>query len=118
MYRYRLEEEPQYQNYTHFEAAGMAFDAVWAIALGLNNVVNNKTNNSDCEDLPGEMIKLENFNYTNEKMGCVLQKGFESVNFKGITVSVHALFITIKLFTSLARETFHLQIGPGMTTID
>ena len=89
MYRSRLTSDPRYKNYTHFEASGMAFDAVWAIALGLDNVVKNNTNNSDCECLPGEIVGLEDFTYTNEKMGCVLQKGFEQVNFTGITVSMH-----------------------------
>ena len=90
MYSSQL-QKPRYENYTHFEASGMAFDAVWAIALGLDNVVKNNTNNSDCdqEDLLGEIVGLKNFNYTNEKMGCVLQKGFEQVNFTGITVSMH-----------------------------
>ena len=86
MYNSQLNDS-KYENLTHLEAAGMAFDAVWAIALGLNNTLDNKTNDSECIGLPGERVELKEFNYTNEQMGCVLQKGFELVNFTGITVS-------------------------------
>ena len=41
---------------------------------------------SDCDDLPGELLTLDKFNYTNEKMGCFMHKALQEVNFTGITV--------------------------------
>ena len=51
-------------------------------------------NDSGCENLPGELVPLEKFDYTNEKVGCILRQGFAEVNFLGITVSCYVfLFI-------------------------
>jgi hypothetical protein len=68
--------------------AATGFDAVWAIALGLHNVsARIKANNSSgCDHLPGELVPLEEFDYLNDKMGCVLHRSFQEVSFSGITV--------------------------------
>ena len=84
-----LLNETAYSNLTKLGAAGAAFDAVWAIATGLHNaserVKINDTNG--CDHLPGELVPLEEFNYRNQRMGCVLQRSIAEVNIAGVTVS-------------------------------
>ena len=67
----------------------MAFDVIWAMALGLHNASERvrKNDSSGCGHLPGELIPLEEFDYQNQMMGCVLQKSIAEVDFTGITVS-------------------------------
>ena len=43
---------------------------------------------SGCEDYPGELVPLEEFNYRNKMMGCVLRSSIENLKFAGITVSI------------------------------
>ena len=52
-------------------------------------------NDSGCEGLPGDLVPLEEFDYTNERVGCILRQGFAEVNFLGITVSCY-VFLYIK----------------------
>ena len=40
-------------------------------------------NDTGCENLTGELVPLEEFDYTNEKVGCILRQGFAEVNFLG-----------------------------------
>ena len=70
--------------------AGLAFDATWAIAIGLNNTRKRIEigDDSGCEHLNGTLVPLENFDYTNHKMGCVLKEGFAETYFVGVTVSL------------------------------
>ena len=88
-YTQRLQEE-RYQdlNLTEFIIAGTEFDATWAMALGLHiaSLRISMNDSSGCEDLPGELVSLEEFDYLNDKMGCVLRNSFQQVNFTGITV--------------------------------
>ena len=67
----------------------MAHDGIWSLAIGLDNAVKRIAmgNDSGCEELPGDLVPLEQFDYTNEKVGCILRQGFTEVNFLGITVS-------------------------------
>ena len=90
--KYReLMKEPRYQNYTPLNFYGNAYDAMWVIAYGLHKVdiwAQNGTTDSDCENnYPGELVRLSNFNYTNQKMSCYMRKAFHEVDIVGITVS-------------------------------
>ncbi len=63
---------------------------MWVVAYGLDLVdkwTKNGTTISECEAYAGELVSLHHFNYTNEKMGCYLRRGFHEVNILGITVS-------------------------------
>lgn len=40
-----------------------------------------------CDEVPGSLEPLENFNYTNEKMGCLIQWNLQQTNFSGVSVS-------------------------------
>ena len=76
------------QNITDFILSGSSYDAVWAMALGLHYASERVSSNdsSGCDHLPGKQVPLEDFDYLNEQMGCVLRKSFHQVNFTGITV--------------------------------
>ena len=87
-YVHRL-QEPKYSNLSKVSVAGVAYDAVWALARGLDRAVTriDLNDSSGCDHLPGELVPLEEFDYQNERMGCVLRKSFSQVSFHGITVS-------------------------------
>ena len=89
--KYReLMKEPRYQNYTPLNFYGNAFDAMWVVAYGLHTVdtwAKEGRNDSECETYPGELVRLDSFNYTNRKMGCYMRKAFHTVDIIGITVS-------------------------------
>ena len=87
--------EPEYSDYTVLNFYGNAYDAMWAIAIGLDNADQRVQNNdtTGCEDLPGELVPLHTFDYTNQLMGCIMQEGYAAANFTGITVNhdiIHA----------------------------
>ena len=67
----------------------MVHEGIWSLAIGLDNAVKRIAvkNDSGCEGLPGDLVPLEEFDYTNEKVGCILRQGFAEVNFYGFTVS-------------------------------
>ena len=59
------------------------------MALGLHNASERVRMNhsSGCDHLPGALVPLEQFDYLNDRMGCVLHSSFQNVEFRGITVS-------------------------------
>ena len=67
----------------------MAYDAAWAIAVGLHNASERvKMNDSSgCGHLPGKLVPLDKFEYRNTMMGCVLRRSIAEVDFIGITAS-------------------------------
>ena len=81
---------PQYQQYEQLQGiAGLAFDVVWAMALGLNDTAQRIARNDDsgCKHLSGDLLPLEDFDYTNERLGCLMQQSMRHLNFTGLTVS-------------------------------
>ena len=85
-------KQPRYQKYSshEFGSVGVAYDAMWSIAIGLDITSKKITagNDSGCEHLYGELVPLEMFNYTNVKLGCIMRKSFDEVMFTGVTVSL------------------------------
>lgn len=81
--------DPLYENLTLLGLSGVAFDGVWAIAVGLDLASQrlSSDNVSGCEDLPGDLLPLDQFDYTNMKLGCIIRQSFSEVNFLGLTVS-------------------------------
>ena len=71
---------------------GVAYDTMWALAVGLHNAAVRVSNHNDtgCEHKPGNITSLEDFDYANQKMGCILKRAFEEIEFTGITVSDHS----------------------------
>ena len=80
---------PQYKEYTELALGGLAYDAVWSFVLGLDKATKKiaRRNDSGCENVPGDLVPLEYFNYTNEKLGCIMRQSFSEVQFIGVTVS-------------------------------
>ena len=113
-----LDDKERYPNLTKLPV-GVDYDAIWAMALGLHNASERVRMNdsSGCGHLPGKLVPLEQFDYWNQMMGCVLQRSIAEVHFIGITVSSqnqtdqvmvrkHILLYIIH-FTSCYRERLH-----------
>ena len=73
------------------DAGVRLYDVVWVIALALNStatmVRSNNISESGCSNVSGELVPLEQFNYTNERMGCLIQWNLQQTNFSGVSVS-------------------------------
>ena len=71
----------------------IAFDTIWSLALMLNKTEEMRLSNSsyfefkNCSHLDGELVPLNEFNYSNAFMGCVMKENFHRVNFTGVSVS-------------------------------
>lgn len=64
------------------------YDLIWALALGLNSTSNKiaQENDTGCEEqYYGDLVPLEEFNYTNQKIGCILRKSISEVQFDGLS---------------------------------
>ena len=72
----------------------IAFDTIWSLALMLNKTeemrmatVSRKNSEFEkCNHLYGELVPLDEFNYSNAFMGCVMKENFYKVNFTGVSV--------------------------------
>ena len=86
-YASRCDEEHYYAT----DDGGRAYDAVWVLALALNNTMamyrSGDINGTGCENVSGSLVPLENFTYTNGKMGCLIQWNIQQTNISGVTVS-------------------------------
>ena len=91
----KLLQEERYQKLTEFILSGSLYDATWAMALGLHiaSEMVMMNNSSGCDHVPGRLVPLEDFDYMNGRMGCVLRKSFHQVHFHGITVSPYIILI-------------------------
>ena len=73
----------------------IAFDAMWTVARVLNyteemrlqNISKSDPELEECGHLPGELVPLNKFNYSNAFMGCVIKSNYHKVNFTGVSVS-------------------------------
>ena len=91
-YTERLEET----EYTLVSTYALAFDAMWTVAQVLNytedmrlqNKSKNATELEECSHLPGELVPLNEFKYSNAFMGCVMRSNYYKVNFTGVSVSL------------------------------
>ena len=91
-----MEFVDNYENRTDSEydrvLAGVMYDVIWVLALSLNKTMNminsGAINETNCENVSGSLVALEHFNYTNEKIGCVIQWNLQRTNFSGVSVSV------------------------------
>ena len=72
--------------------AAQLHDDVWGLALALNatmTMVNeNNIAGTGCENLPGELVPLEDFTYNNSKMGCLITWNLRRLTFSGVSVSI------------------------------
>lgn len=95
---------------------------MWVVAYGLDLVdkwMKNGTTISECEAYAGELVSLHHFNYTNEKMGCYLRRGFHEVNILGITVSCSSLQCFKAALSSRGCTCFNRDLwNSGRTVLD
>jgi hypothetical protein len=74
------------------DAGVRLYDVMWILATALNNtmtaVESGDINGTGCEGLPGSMVPLEQFSYSNERMGCVIEWNLQQTNFSGVSVSI------------------------------
>ena len=73
------------------DPAPRGYDVMWTLAIALNKTlaaIDNGGNISGtgCEEVPGSLVPLENFTYSNEKMGCLIQWNLQQTNFSGVSV--------------------------------
>ena len=81
--------QPKYSHLSELGIAGVAYDVMWSIALGLD-ITSKKVasgNDSGCSHLSGDLVPLEMFEYSNEKLGCVMAQSLDEVKFTGVTVN-------------------------------
>ena len=75
---------------------GIAYDAIWALALGLNAtqemVERNDSAETGCSNTSGRLVPLHEFDYSNEMMGCVIRWNLEQTNFTGVSVSTYSCY--------------------------
>ena len=72
---------------------GLVYDTIWILALALNKTLsmvdagNSSIIGTGCENATGSLVPLEEFSYSNEKMGCIMQWNLQRTNFSGVSVS-------------------------------
>ena len=78
---------------------GIAYDAIWALALGLNKTQEMVDRNDSaaltetgCSNTSGRLVPLHEFDYGNEMMGCVIRWNLEQTNFTGVSVSTYSYY--------------------------
>ena len=95
-------------NYNFAAVYGQAFDAIWTIAQVLNyteqmtiDQINRSLVHENCRDLPGELVPLDKFDYSNAFMGCDIKYNFYKVNFTGVTVSSYWKYFLCEISITL-----------------
>ena len=76
--------------YDVVDAGVRIYDVMWVLAEALNNtmsiVENGDISGTGCSNKSGSLVPLEQFTYTNEKMGCLIQWNLQRTNFSGNSV--------------------------------
>ena len=81
---------------------GVVYDAIWILALALNKTLtmveagNSSIDGTGCENVTGSIVPLEEFSYSNEKMGCLIQWNLQRTNFSGVSVSIIIFLVNPK----------------------
>ena len=86
---HQLLTEPQYSQYSDLGIVGVPYDAIWSIALALDMASEKIAtgNESGCDNQAGDLVPLEEFDYSNEKVGCIMKQSLDEIEFTGVTVS-------------------------------
>ena len=90
-FRERYETRARRGKYIIINQAYKLYDALWVLALGLNHtdtmIKSSDISGTGCESVSGSLVPLEEFNYTNAKIGCLIQWNIQQTNLFGLTVS-------------------------------
>ena len=86
------------------EAGFSMYDMLWVLAKALTStmtmVKSGNINHTGCKYYPGSLVSLEDFNYTNKRMTCLMWWNLKNTNFLGVSVSQ---------FIATIRENFSCQ---------
>ena len=89
----KYEERARNGSYTIINQAYKLYDVLWVLALALNSTdaMTKEGNNvtiMECENATGSLVPLEEFDYSNELMGCLIRWNIQQTHrFYGLTVS-------------------------------
>ncbi|XP_064391124.1 gamma-aminobutyric acid type B receptor subunit 2-like [Halichondria panicea] len=103
LYKGRIADYTQDNNYTYTLFATVAYDALWTLALALNRTnemvgslereeILNMTRCGGTDEETGvkwEVVSLENFTYSNQLMGCIIRWNLEKTDFVGVSGKVN-----------------------------
>ena len=106
------EDGARRDHYNTTSQAYKLYDVMWALALALNRTDamikgGADINGTGCEDVPGSVVPLELFNYSNKKLGCLIQWNIQRTNFSGLTVS-HTCTILFCMISWLMKKKISL----------
>jgi hypothetical protein len=92
-----MEFEAEYQQrsreggYAIITRGSRLYDGLWALAFALNRTMTmvntGDINQTRCQNASGSPVPLNQFTYSNELMGCLIQWSLQATNFSGLTVS-------------------------------
>ena len=96
-----MEFEAKYENRTDSEydrvLAGVMFDVIWVLAMALNQTMtminHGNISHTNCMNASGDLLPLEEFNYTNEKIQCLVQWNLQQTDFNGVSVRISVCHI-------------------------
>ena len=108
----QMEFVAKYENRTDSEydrvLAGVMFDVIWVLAMALKETMaminHGDISQTNCVNASGDLLPLEHFNYTNEKIGCLVQWNLQKTHFDGVSVSI---LLTISVVYSGKFEGVH-----------
>ena len=91
--------------FSFVDAGVRIYDIMWVLAHALNNtatmVDSGNISETNCGNMHGPLVPLNEFNYTNEKMGCLLQWNLQLTDFSGVSVSFHTLDYGYEVLVSI-----------------
>ena len=92
-FRNEYEERAKRESYSIIDQAYKLYDVLWVLALALNDTVtiidSGDVSETGCDGVPGSLqVPLEEFDYSNKKLGCLIQWNIQQTDFSGLTVSV------------------------------
>lgn len=92
-FRNEYEERAKLESYSIIDQAYKLYDVLWVLALALNDTVtmidSGDVSETGCDGVPGSLqVPLEEFDYSNKKLGCLIQWNIQQTDFSGLTVSV------------------------------
>ena len=69
------------------DAGVRLYDVMWVLAIALNNTIamvgSGDISETGCSNVSGSLVSLEHFDYSNEKMACLIQWNLQQTNFSG-----------------------------------
>ena len=81
MFQEKYEGRARNGSYAIINLAYKLYDVLWVLALVLNStgaMIKEANNVSECENVTGSLVPLEEFDYSNELTGCVSFNGIFS----------------------------------------